>query len=199
MNRTTAIPLVNRFIFHPLDSLIEAVASRFGTKSREVERFMRFVLVGFIGAVVDFGTVTILQATILPPNSADGADLVLNVVLATSVAFVAAVMSNFIWNRFWTYPDSRSRSVRRQLALFAFISFVGWLGRTIWITTSYHALGEWLMPRLLPVIQLFRPLYEPSVTASDKLGVLFAMLFGIVVVMFWNFFANRLWTYNDVE
>ncbi len=179
-------------IRNPLDSLIVAVAGRFGSKSKEVERFLRFAVVGFIGAVVDFGTLFILQATILPPLNT------LSVAAATTIAFCAAILSNFTWNRLWTYPDSRSKSVRRQLALFAFISVIGWLGRTIWISLAYEPLGSFLMPYALPFIHLVRPEYAPSVTAAAKLGTFAAMVVGVVVVMFWNFFANRLWTYNDV-
>jgi len=189
----------SRVLRNPLDIPIQAVAGRFGEKSKEVERFLKFAVVGFIGAMVDFGTVIVLQASWLPPADRTGVPLPGNVILATSIAFFAAVISNFLWNRFWTYPDSRSRSMRRQLFLFTFISFVGWFGRTIWIRASYHALGASLMPVLLPVIHVFRPVYIPSVTADDKLGTMSAQLIGVVVVMFWNFFVNRYWTYNDVK
>jgi putative flippase GtrA len=187
-------------VFHsPIDGLILAVASRFGDKSKEVERFLKFAIVGAIGAVVDFGTVIVLQATLLPPVNKQGEPIMLNVALATTIAFLAAVISNFTWNRFWTYPDSRSRSMRRQLALFTFISFVGWFGRTIWITAAYHPVGALLMPLVLPIIHIFRPSYIPSYSAEGKLGTLAAQLIGVIVVMFWNFLVNRRWTYNDVD
>lgn len=195
----TAQNTPDRAFRSPIDGVIQAVAARFGSKSKEVERFLKFAVVGFVGAVVDFGTVIILQATVLPPTNAQGERLTINVAIATTIAFIAAVISNFTWNRFWTYPDSRSRSMRRQLAQFTFISFVGWFGRTVWISSSYHALGALLMPLLLPVIQLWRPAYIPSIAADDKLGTLAAQFVGVIVVMFWNFFANRLWTYNDVN
>jgi len=178
---------------NPLDMLILTIANRFGDKAKEVERFLKFAVVGGFGALVDFGTLFIVQATILPPVDT------LSVAGATTIAFCAAILNNFIWNRFWTYPDSRSRSVRRQLALFTFISFVGWLGRTIWISIAYHIMGRIFMPIMLPLIQVARPGYTPSETAEAKLGTIVAMVFGIAVVMFWNFFANRYWTYNDVE
>lgn len=183
----------NRSIRNPLDLLIVGVARRFGDKAKEVERFLKFAVVGVIGAIVDFGTLIVLQATILPPVND------LNVIVATTCAFIAAIASNFTWNRLWTYPDSRSRSMRRQMALFTFISLVGWLGRTIWIRLAYLPLGQFLMPILLPEILMFRPGYVPGPTAEAKLGSLGAQLIGVIVVMFWNFFANRMWTYNDVK
>ncbi len=182
----------SRTFRNPLDVIIVMVANRFGEKSKEVERFLRFAVVGAIGALVDFGTLFIVQATILPPINT------ISVAAATTIAFCAAILSNFTWNRLWTYPDSRTKSMRRQLALFTFISLVGWLGRTAWISLAYHPLGNTLMPLALPFIQTLRPGYIPSETAAAKLGTIAAMTLGIVVVMFWNFFANRYWTYNDV-
>jgi putative flippase GtrA len=181
---------------NPLDGPIYAIANRFGSKAKEVERFLKFAVVGLIGAIIDSSTLFILQATILPPTLQDPD---WNVAIAQSIAFVAAISSNYVWNRFWTYPDSRSRSWRRQMGQFATINFIGWVGRSIWITTIHDSLGRALMPILLPEIQLFRPGYVPSPTAEAKLGTMAAWLIGVTVVMIWNFFANRYWTYNDVE
>jgi putative flippase GtrA len=178
-----------RKLRNPLDIIIAKIANLFGDKSKEVERFLRFAFVGALGAVVDFGTLFILQATILPPVDTTA------VTIATTIAFIAAIISNFTWNRFWTYPDSRSRSMRRQMALFIFISVVGWLGRTLWIANSYEYLGQTLMP----VVLNYLPNYDPSAAGEAKLGSMIAQLIGVVVVMFWNFFANRYWTYNDVD
>jgi putative flippase GtrA len=193
------IQTTSRSLRNPLDIVILAISARFGDKSKEVERFLKFSVVGFIGAMVDFGTVFLLQATLLPPTNSSGGQIGVNVIVATSIAFVAAIISNFTWNRIWTYPDSRARSMRHQLVLFTFISFVGWLGRTVWIGLSFHWMGETFMPVLLPLIHVLRPLYVPSFSGEDKMGTMLAQLVGVIVVMFWNFFANRLWTYNDVK
>ncbi|MDX1995826.1 MAG: GtrA family protein [bacterium] len=178
---------------NPLDAPITGFANRFGEKSKEVERFVKFAIVGVSGAIVDFGILIALQATILPPTRP------LNVAIATSIAFVCAVLNNFVWTRWWVYPDSRTHSMRRQLAMFFFISVVGWLGRTLWITLMYYPIGHALMPSALPLIRLLRPEYMPSHSAEEKLGSIVAQLIAMAVVMLWNFFANRHWTYNDVE
>jgi len=182
---------------NPLDAPIQLIASRVGgEKAKELERFLKFATVGAIGAIIDAGTLFMLQATILAPvePSKD-----LKVALASSIAFIAAVISNFIWNRYWTYPDSRSRSMRRQLVQFFGISFVGWFGRTLWISSAYHWLGTTLMPFFLPEIQILRPGYVPSASAEAKLGTMVAWFIGVCIVMVWNFLANRYWTYNDVN
>ncbi len=182
---------------NPLNGPIYAIANRIGgSKAKEVERFLKFATVGTTGAVIDSGTLFILQATILPPTL-QNPDW--NVALASTVAFVAAITSNFFWNRLWTYPDSRTRSWRRQLTQFGMVSFVGWVGRTIWITAAHEPVGHALMPILLPLIQVWRPGYFPTPTGEAKLGSMATWFVGVIVVMIWNFIVNRLWTYNDVE
>lgn len=178
---------------NPLDRAIVALARRSGSKALEVERFLRFAFVGLAGSVVDLGTLTLLQATLLPPASTS------LVALATTIAFFAAIINNFLWNRFWTYPDSRSRSLQRQLLQFILVSLVGWVLRTLWISAAYASLGATLMPMALPLVRVLRPGYVPSATFEGRLGTMVAWVVGIIVVMMWNFFANRYWTFSDVD
>ncbi|MEO0562035.1 MAG: GtrA family protein [Chloroflexota bacterium] len=179
-----------------LNYTIEVVASRFGSKSKEVERFLKFAFVGVIGAIVDFGTLLVLQATILVPVQPDKN---LKVILATSIAFFAAVLSNFIWNRFWTYPDSRSRSIRRQMAQFTFINAVGWSLRTLWIRFTFLPIGVAVMPLFVQVMTQISPEYTVSPETVGKVGTITSQFIALWFVMLWNFFANRYWTYNDVD
>lgn len=149
------------------------------TRPRERGRFLRFLVVGFIGAVVDFGTFNFLNGIIGIPA-----------VVAQTVSFTAAIISNFLWNRYWTYPDSRSKPIARQLVMFSMISIVG-----LAIRTPLFALLEGPLRRLfatahLPVLNRFNP---------DFLGHNMALAIAVITVMFWNFFINRYWTYNDVE
>ena len=179
-----------RAIKMPMDGLYRAIAVRVGgTKAIEIERFLKFATVGFLGALVDLGTLNILQNTILPASSD------INVAITVTTSFTLAVIHNFLWNRYWTYPDSRSRSIRRQLSQFAIVSVIGWLARTTWITLSYAALGGFVVG----VIQSFNTDYTASVEVANNLGTNLATFIGIFFVMIWNFTANRLWTYNDVD
>lgn len=197
MTQTDAIqPKQSRSINSPIDGLILRVARRFGgSKAKELERFIKFAVVGTIGFIVDFGTVFILQSTVLPPTDANGERNTLNVAIATSIAFVAAVVSNFTWNRLWTYPDSRSRSLRRQLSQFALVSVSGWLARTVWIAAMYIPFGVLATSFLLSL----NSGYTNDPLTEAKIGTFIAQFIGVFVVMIWNFFANRYWTYNDVD
>ncbi|MBN1966243.1 MAG: GtrA family protein [Anaerolineae bacterium] len=175
-----------------LNSLIKRASVRFGgDKAKELERFLKFTVVGAIGFVVDFGTLNILQATILRPSP----DSALPVVLATSIAFTAAITSNFIWNRYWTYPDSRSRPVLQQLVQFFTVNIAGWLVRSLIVVLLYGLLGQ----VAAGVINSLSPGAVASPEMQDRIGTNLAQAVAVLAVMFWNFFVNRYWTYNDVS
>ena len=176
----------------PIDKLIVGLSRKIGRgQAREVERFIKFAFVGTLGFIIDVGTVILLQNTLLPPAP----DTDRNVLLASTIAFVLAVGSNFIWNRFWTYPDSRSYSIRRQLAQFGIVSVIGLIIRNVWISSTYEALGQLSTTALQGMLSD----YAPTLIDENKLGTAIALVFGVLIVMIWNFAANRLWTYNDVE
>lgn len=183
--------------FHtPIDGLIIKTAQRIGGRqAKEVERFIKFACVGLLGFIIDFGALFLLQSSILPPVTVAGENLPLNVALASIIAFTLAVVSNFIWNRLWTYPDSRSFSIRRQLTQFAIVSVIGGTVRTLWTAVSFIFFG--LLSTSL--LQAVFPDYYPSLLDQQKLGTMAAQLIGVIIVMFWNFLANRYWTYNDVD
>lgn len=148
-------------------------AAHFGVREKEAERFFKFLIVGTIGFVVDFGTLTFLVEVVgLAP------------VVANVFSFSAAVLSNFTLNRYWTYPDSRSKRRRIQLLQFAFVSIVGLL-----INTTILYLLQGPFDVLLNLIGAPRGLD----------GYIPAKIVATIVVLFWNFFVNRYWTYNDID
>ena len=149
------------------------------TDQRERERFLKFALVGTIGAAVDFGTFH-LQVSLLDVDA----------VLASVISFAVAITSNFLWNRYWTYPDSRSKPLHHQLFTFFLVNIVG-LG----IRTPIFASLEGPLRRFFERFD-FLPIW---LLTPDRLGYTFALGVAVVVVMFWNFFVNRYWTYNDVD
>lgn len=150
---------------------------------RELVRFFKFSVVGTIGAVVDFGTFNFLISLLHVWDIAAGV-----------LSFLAAITSNFIWNRFWTYPDSRSKPVRQQAVQFAVVNSVG-----LAIRVPIYALAvkpmtrfaDWLMSALPPISQI-----TPD---PQALGRNFALALAVIVVLFWNFGINRFWTYSDVS
>ena len=186
----------HRKVTTPIDGFIVLLAQRFGgAKAKELERFIKFAVVGALGFVIDAGTVVILQNSVLPPVNELAEALPANVALTQSIAFVLAVCSNFVWNRLWTYPDSRSQSALRQLTQFVIVSVVGWVIRTVWIGISYEPFGE-ISTAALSRLGVN---YAPALLNQHKVGTMIALFFGVIAVMFWNYLANRYWTYNDVD
>ncbi len=149
------------------------------TNPSERTRFLRFATVGIIGAVVDFGIFNLLTTY-----------AGLTAVVAQVFSFIAAIISNFTWNRYWTYPDSRSKPLSRQLIQFSVVSVMGLLIRT-------------------PIIAILEPFFARLFTGFASLPIGFitaeflannlALAIAVIVVMFWNFFINRYWTYNDIN
>jgi putative flippase GtrA len=180
--------------FDLLNQFIERVSLRFGgAKPKELERFLKFAIVGIIGAVVDFGVLNVLQATILHP---DEPNVQLKVALATGTAFTSAVISNFIWNRYWTYPDSRSRPIQQQLVQFFIVNAIGLAFRLWFVKTLFAPLGD-VGVDVVHGLGLTKGAFSDA--SRSRLGTNIAQFFAVWIVMLWNFFVNRYWTYNDVE
>ena len=189
MTQATHIESVeSRAIRTPVDRLIVRVAHKVSqSKAKEIERFLKFAVVGTLGAVIDLGTSFVLLRTIFDPR--DTAQYL----TAATISFIAAVMSNFFWNRYWTYPDSRSRSLRRQLVQFILVSLTGWVGRTVWLNLAKPVFEN-------AAQDISHHYHSPLNDVNAALvGGMIAILLGIFVVMIWNFFVNRYWTYNDVD
>ncbi len=147
------------------------------TNAQERTRFLKFLAVGLIGAVVDFGIMNLLTKLFALP-----------LLWAGTISFVCAIISNFIWNRFWTYPDSRSRPLHKQLVMFFFVNIAGVLIRL----PILHYL-EKPLERLLENMAISAPFSIEFMAKNLTLAI------AVVIVMLWNFFVNRYWTYNDVD
>jgi putative flippase GtrA len=148
------------------------------TNQQERTRFLRFSAVGAFGALVDFSVFNLLtQLTNILPVS------------ATGISFVAAVCSNFLWNRYWTYPDSRSKPLITQVGQFFLINSIG-----LAIRVPLFAFLESIL------VAFISRLIKPSFFLSPTfIGHNITLAVVILVVMLWNFFANRFWTYNDIN
>jgi putative flippase GtrA len=164
-----------------MDESMTTLVSRINKK--EVTRFLRFVVVGTFGAVVDFVVLALLERFVHPPAPID--DWWSSIAVGMSLSM--AIVSNFIWNRYWTYPDSRSKPLLKQFALFYVINILAYIIRgPIMLLEMVFAgwLGQWFV-------------LNPE--TSGTLGTYMAWALGVGIAMFWNFFINRIVTYSDVD
>lgn len=146
--------------------MIQTLTNIYQTRPKEFNRFAKFALVGALGAIIDFGLLNLMRGYF-------GWDLIWANTLSVSVA----ILSNFIWNRYWTYPESRSRKKRTQLPQFVLVNLIGLLINNL-IVVGIDAV-------------LVAHVGEPW-------SYNIAKAFAIGVVLFWNFGINRLWTYRGL-
>jgi putative flippase GtrA len=176
-----------------LRPLIARVSIRYGgERHKELERFLKFAFVGIVGTVVDLGISNFLMHFVFHVNKESGGTPIL---IASTIGFVLAVCNNFIWNRYWTYPDSRSHPILLQLGQFFAVNTVGLIIRVVIIallSTPFAMLIGALPQTLLNSLSISKDL-------QALLGGDMALLTAIGVVLLWNFFVNRYWTYNDVK
>lgn len=98
-----------------------------------------------------------------------------NIYFSRMISFTFAAVSNYLLNRVWTFR-SKEKKVAKEFGQFFFVSVIGLL------------LNLGIM-RLL--ISFTKNLH------SEILQKNIPVLIAITVVLFWNFFANKYWTFKN--
>jgi len=151
---------------HLRERLNARLDARLGTRGHlELVRFVKWGIVGGVGAVVDFSLLNLgIQVFGLPKW------------LANTFSFAAAVLSNFTWNRLWTYPESRKAPIGPQLWRFFVVNLGGYcINQFIFLSLDRWVFASW-----------------------GTLGYNVSKAIAILVVLFWNYGVNRLWTYRNI-
>ncbi len=155
------------------------------SRRREFHRFLKFAVVGAIGTVIDFGLMNIF---FLLFNRVMMMGVASSRIISSIISFTAAVINNFILNRFWTYADLVKKPFLTQLMQFSVISVIGLIIRTPLIGFLAN-----LIKNLLEKANSF-PELDPVIIGNNA-----ALAISIVIVLLWNFFANRLWTFREIN
>ena len=158
--------------------------SRLLGNPKRIERFIKFAIVGTIGAVVDFVVLNIMKLVFEAIGLGEGWNVSLDahqiqLVAANAISFSAAVLSNFTWNRLWTFPESRDRPLVSQLIQFSIVNVLGLIINTI--------------------ILIVLDQYVFQTFFNERLSYNLAKAIAICVVLFWNFGMNLIWTYRGIE
>ncbi len=96
--------------------------------------------------------------------------------LANSLSFTAGLVNNFTWNRLWTFGDAIQPDWRRQLVQFTAVSLVGLALNNLIVLSLEGIFGTML--------------------GQPDWGYLPAKVIATGAVVFWNYFANRMWTFK---
>ncbi len=134
---------------------------------KEAKRFVKFSIVGAIGAVVDFSALNVLILVFGWEKF-----------FANIVSVSCAIVSNFWWNRHWTFPESRNHVLHISFGKFALVNLVGLIINQFVFLLSDKFIFDPLLPHPL----------DYNLAKAAAIGV----------VLFWNFGANRLWTYRGL-
>jgi putative flippase GtrA len=153
-------------------------------KRQELGRFLKFCVVGTIGTAIDFGVFNLLHNV-----------LHVHQVVANTLSVTAATVNNYLWSRFWVYPETKDQQGGKKFVQFVIVSAIAWaLNTSILWSTDHWLLGEkgLLAALVAPVAAAVG--MEHRVLSSNA-----AKVIATGIVLFWNFFANRLWTFSDVD
>jgi putative flippase GtrA len=101
-----------------------------------VTQFMRFIGVGAIGFVIDFGVFNLLIATFLSAQAVHEGPLIAKVISTT-----LAIVFNWLGNRHWTFRAHRGRQLLREGVEFGIVSVGGMLIGLACLWVSHYALG----------------------------------------------------------
>ena len=144
------------------------------TQRRGVRQFVKFGIVGVSSTVINFAVLNVML------------NLTHHRFLSAAAAFLVSVINGYIWNKRWTFKGAQEKAVHTQFAQFLLVNLVG---------LALDLLIIWLLSP--PVEQHLLASY-PSMTQDKafKLATNVAQLVATGVIVFWNFFANRLWTFK---
>ena len=131
----------------------------------ELERFIRFMVVGVSGTLVDFAILSALKYFFGWPT-----------LPANLISYSCGIINNFLLTRYWVYPETRGRQSFIQLLQFFLISMIG------------------LGLNNLIVVALEGP--ATKFIANPAYSYIPAKLVATFMVLLWNFFANRFWTFG---
>lgn len=127
-------------------------------------RFLSLVKFGFTGMsglVIDFSVTWLLKD-----------ELHLNKFLANAAGFTAAVISNYVINRLWTFSEREKTKVSKQFASFLMVSLIG-----------------------LVLNSSFLYLFHEHLYLNFYLSKAIAIL----LVFFWNFSANYFFVFKSIK
>ena len=164
---------------------------------KEGRRFARFLVVGAFGFVVDFGIFNLahawgfgtwVAASVLPAVSAALANALAPhpEIIEQTLSLTIAILCNFLWNYFWIYPEARTANQTDKMVKFIVVSVAGLV------------VG-------VPVFSVALLVWREAVDAANlssfghNLAGNLALMTRVGVLLFWNFFVNRYWTYREVQ
>jgi putative flippase GtrA len=160
------------------------------TQHKGLRQFVKFGIVGVSSMVVNFVFLNLLYYK---------AHLWL--LAAVTLAFVLSVCNGFIWNRRWTFKEARQHTAHEQYVRFLAVNIVGWFLNTSIMVLIISHFASHGTGGIFGDLDGFKRIAMAVISGSGKhqyppLLVNGSQLAAACVVVFWNFFANRRWTFK---
>ncbi|CUU33960.1 MAG: GtrA family protein [Armatimonadetes bacterium] len=173
-------------------SKIQAVRNRVQAMPTGVKQFLKFATVGAMNTAIDWSLGffllfytgiphalgTPLARVLQIPASWFGHSVrpeAATVWVAKILSSGTATINSFIWNRRWTFRIRDKHARARQFAKFVTVNVIG-MTLNATITTL---------------------LVRPFLPNPPKLVFMLAQATATGIVLFWNFFANKYWTFRE--
>jgi putative flippase GtrA len=96
--------------------------------------------------------------------------------IANTLSFSAGLVNNYYWNSHWTFNERSRKSSLKQFSQFTMISLVGLGLNTAIVLVLEIPMGE--------------------ILGMPEVGYIPAKACATIIVLFWNYLANRHWTFN---
>ncbi len=139
---------------------------------RGVQQFVKFCLIGLTSMAWDVGIAKFLTY-----------GLGWHWILAQLISFSVAVTNGFTWNSLWTFRGLNPSRKRVQYAKFVVVNIIGLaLNLAIMKVVFFLLTGN---------------IINPTNPAEAHWNI--AKAAAIVIVAFWNFFANKYWTFRPPD
>ena len=141
------------------------------TQKQGFRQLIKFAIVGASSTAVNFAVLNLMLIVLHQSKYP-----------SVTVAFLVSVVNGYFWNKRWTFKAAQAKAVHTQFTQFLLVNTVG--------------LGLDLLVIKLLSPPLERYLHFPNPHLTMVLATNMAQLVATGVAVFWNFFANRFWTFK---
>ena len=140
-------------------------------QKRGIRQLAKFAIVGASSTVINFAVLNLMLIALHQ-----------NKYVAVTVAFLVSVVNGYFWNKHWTFKAAPVKAAHTQFTQFLLVNLVAW--------------GLDLLIIKLLSVPLERALHFPNAHSTMVLATNMAQIVATGVTVFWNFFANRFWTFK---
>ncbi len=133
-------------------------------------QFGKFIIIGFSNTAIDFGVLNFLMYV-------SGTDRGILFSVFKGVSFLLAVTNSYLWNKFWTFENSRLEKWERE-----FIKFLAVSGTAFLINVGIASF----------IVNLLEPLPGISPTLWANFGAFVSLVFTIA----WTFLGYKFFVFK---